>query len=376
MKLHGVLRGLRPVKEDPMNEWEWQLLEEKTSIDHLEIWGIEVRTGSRVRLRPREGGDVMDIALAGQIATIECIEQDYEGKCHVCVVLEKTRDVTWACCASPAIAFFLMPKKSSRLSEEEAREYQPVQKPSILVAGIGNIFLGDDAFGVEVVRRMAGLKLPENVRVSDFGIRGFDLAYALQDGYETTILVDACPHGQPPGTIYVIEPDLKALDDPGAPQAAVEAHSMSPKNVLRMARAMNIELKNILLVGCEPETLGGEEGQMGLSAPVETAVDDAVKLVESLVKRILYGDGPGSKLQFDAVRHPKTMRRRAMENGNGNFNDKDTLFMLGGVALIVFGAGLILSNPIARRYMGQLGVGDLASLALPDLDRYLKLRAM
>ena len=66
----------------------------------------------------------------------------------------------------------------------------------------------------------------------------------------------------------------------------------------------------------------------------------------------------------------------AMENGNGSFNDKDTLFMLGGVALIVFGAGLILTNPIARRYMGQLGIGDLAGLALPDLDRYLKLRAM
>jgi hypothetical protein len=65
-----------------------------------------------------------------------------------------------------------------------------------------------------------------------------------------------------------------------------------------------------------------------------------------------------------------------MENGNGSLNDKDTLFMLGGVALIVFGAGLILTNPIARRYMGQLGVGDLANLALPDLDRYLKLRAM
>jgi hypothetical protein len=65
-----------------------------------------------------------------------------------------------------------------------------------------------------------------------------------------------------------------------------------------------------------------------------------------------------------------------MEDGNGSFNDKDTLFMLGGVALIVFGAGLILTNPIARRYMGQLGVGNLANLALPDLDRYLKLRAM
>lgn len=65
-----------------------------------------------------------------------------------------------------------------------------------------------------------------------------------------------------------------------------------------------------------------------------------------------------------------------MENGNGSFNDKDTLFMLGGVALMVFGAGLILTSPIARRYMGQFGVGDLANLALPDLDRYLKLRAM
>jgi len=70
------------------------------------------------------------------------------------------------------------------------------------------------------------------------------------------------------------------------------------------------------------------------------------------------------------------LRRWAMEKGNGSFNDKDTLFMLGGVALIVFGAGLILTNPTARRYMGQLGVGALASLALPDLDRYLKLRAM
>ena len=76
----------------------------------------------------------------------------------------------------------------------------------------------------------------------------------------------------------------------------VEAHAMNPMSVLRMARAMNIELKNVLLVGCEPETLGGEEGQMGLSAPVEAAVDDAVKLVDSLVNRILSGDGSGSKL--------------------------------------------------------------------------------
>jgi hydrogenase maturation protease len=270
-----------------MNEWEWQLLEEKTPLDHLEISGIEVRSGSRVRLRPRKGGDVMDIALAGQIATIECIEQDYEGKCHVCVVLDNDPGRDMGLLRQPGHRFFFDAEEVEPLSEDEARELKPAQKPTILVAGIGNIFLGDDAFGVEVARRIAGLDLPASVRVADFGIRGFDLAYALQDGYETTILVDACPHGEAPGTLYVIEPDLKALDGPDAAPATVEAHAMNPMNVLRMAKAMNIEIKNVLLVGCEPETLGGEEGQMGLSAPVEAAVDEAVKLVESLVNRIL-----------------------------------------------------------------------------------------
>jgi hydrogenase maturation protease len=275
-----------------MNEWEWQLLEEKMPLDHLEISGIEVRSGSRVRLRPRKGGDVMDIALAGQIATIECIEQDYEGKCHVCVVLDNDPGRDMGLLRQPGHRFFFDAEEVEPLSEDEARELKPAQKPTILVAGIGNIFLGDDAFGVEVARRIAGLDLPASVRVADFGIRGFDLAYALQDGYETTILVDACPHGEAPGTLYVIEPDLKALDGPDAAPATVEAHAMNPMNVLRMAKAMNIEIKNVLLVGCEPETLGGEEGQMGLSAPVEAAVDEAVKLVASLVNRILNGNGP------------------------------------------------------------------------------------
>ena len=277
-----------------MNEWEWQLLEEKTPLDHLELSGIEVRTGSRVRLRPRKGGDVMDIALAGQIATIECIEQDYEGKSHVCVVLDEDPGKDMGLLRQPGHRFFFDAEEVEPLSPEEAAQIPATQKPTILVAGIGNIFLGDDAFGVEVARRLAGRKLPEAVRVADFGIRGFDLAYALQDGYETTILVDACPHGEAPGTLYVIEPDVKLLDDPEAPQAAVEAHAMNPVSVLRMARAMNIEVKNVLLVGCEPETLGGEEGQMGLSAAVEAAVDHAVQLVESMVKKLLNGDGPGS----------------------------------------------------------------------------------
>jgi hydrogenase maturation protease len=280
-----------------VNEWEWQLLEEKTPVDHLEISGIEVRTGSRVRLSPRKGGDVMDIALAGQIATIECIEQDYEGKSHVCVVLDEDPGRDMGLLRQPGHRFFFDAEEVEPLSEEEARQIHSVPKPTILVAGIGNIFLGDDAFGVEVVRRMADVQLPESVRVADFGIRGFDLAYALQDGYETTIPVDACPHGEAPGTLYVIEPDLKVLDDPEAPQAVVEAHAMNPMNVLRMARAMNIEVKNVLLIGCEPETLGGEEGQMGLSVAVEAAVDHAVKLVESIVNKILNGDRLDSNLR-------------------------------------------------------------------------------
>jgi hydrogenase maturation protease len=273
-----------------MNEWEWQLLEDKTAADHLEISGVEVKQGSRVRLRPRPGGDVMDIALTGQVATIESIEQDYEGKQHVCVVLDDDPGKDMGMLRQPGHRFFFDAEEVEPLSPDEIPHAIAVQKPTILVAGIGNIFLGDDAFGVEVVRRLATRKLPDAVRVTDFGIRGFDLAYALQDGYETTILVDACPHGQAPGTLYVIEPDVKTMDDSAPSQPVTDAHAMNPVSVLRMAQAMNIELKNVLLVGCEPETLGGEEGHMGLSGAIEAAVDDAVKLVESLIDKIL-GDG-------------------------------------------------------------------------------------
>jgi len=270
-----------------MNEWEWQLLEDKTALDHLEISGVEVKPGSRVRLRPRPGGDVMDIALRGQTATIECIEQDYEGKRHVCVVLDNDPGRDMGMLRQPGHRFFFDAEEVEPLSPDEVSTITAAQKPAILVAGIGNIFLGDDAFGVEVVRRLATRHLPDAVRVTDFGIRGFDLAYALQDGYETTILVDACPHGQAPGTLYVIEPDLQGMDAAEASQPVADAHAMNPVSILRMAQAMNIEVKNILLVGCEPETLGGEEGQMGLSTAVEAAVDDAVKLVESLIHKIL-----------------------------------------------------------------------------------------
>jgi hydrogenase maturation protease len=161
------------------------------------------------------------------------------------------------------------------------------QSVSILVAGIGNIFMGDDAFGCEVARRLMERTLPEGVRVVDFGIRGFDLAYAIMDGPRVTVFVDATPRGGAPGTVYTIEPDLSELNDAEQGGIMVETHGMNPLKVLAMVKAMGGEFKRILLVGCEPETLGGEEGLMGLSEPVLAAVDEAVGVVESLVAKIL-----------------------------------------------------------------------------------------
>src|SRR4029077_20136764 len=87
------------------------------------------------------------------------------------------------------------------------RRAQAMSGLRILIACVGNIFLGDDGFGVEVARRLAGRPLPEGVVLKDFGIRGFDLTYALLDGYDLTILVDACPRGAAPGTLHLIDPD-------------------------------------------------------------------------------------------------------------------------------------------------------------------------
>jgi hydrogenase maturation protease len=161
--------------------------------------------------------------------------------------------------------------------------------PRILVAGVGNIFLGDDAFGVEVARKLASSPQPEGVRVVDFGIRGFDLAYALLDGYQMAILVDATPRGGPPGTVYLLEPDPDGAEEPGA-GGMVETHGMNPMKVLRLARSLGGPLPSLRVVGCEPATLGSEEEPvMGLSEPVRAAVEEAIRLIESLVATHLDG---------------------------------------------------------------------------------------
>jgi hydrogenase maturation protease len=160
-------------------------------------------------------------------------------------------------------------------------------KPHILIACIGNIFLGDDGFGVEVAKQLLTRRLPDEVHIVDFGIRGFDLAYALLNNYDVTIFVDATPRGEAPGTLYVIEPDLRELNSIEMQTMLVEMHGLDPMKVLAMVKSMGGEFKKVLLVGCEPETLGPEEGQLGLSDSVAAVVTKAVILVESLVTEIL-----------------------------------------------------------------------------------------
>ena len=154
----------------------------------------------------------------------------------------------------------------------------------ILIAGIGNIFLGDDAFGVEVAQQLARRALPDGVQVVDFGIRGLDLAYALLDDYDATIMVDATPRGEAPGTLYVIEPDMDKLDELG--EQSIEAHNLDPVKVLAMVKMLGGQPRRLLVVGCEPAPLESEDGYMGLSEPVQMAVGEAISLIDSLVERI------------------------------------------------------------------------------------------
>jgi hydrogenase maturation protease len=149
---------------------------------------------------------------------------------------------------------------------------------SVLVAGVGNIFMGDDAFGVEVVRCLAQRAMPPWLQVVDFGIRGFDLAYALLDAaHDAAVLVDLVPRGHAPGTLSVIEPRLDALEP--ADVATLEAHGMEPEKVLRLVRALGGTPRPVRIVGCEPSrAVDDQDMAMGLSEPVAAAVEPAALL--------------------------------------------------------------------------------------------------
>ncbi|MFJ9561301.1 hydrogenase maturation protease [Streptomyces fuscichromogenes] len=156
----------------------------------------------------------------------------------------------------------------------------------LLVAGVGNIFLGDDAFGPEVIRALGPRPLPDGARVRDYGIRGMDLAYTLLDGWSVVVLVDAAARGERPGTLSLVEPELPD----GASAAPPEAHGMDPAKVLALAAHLGDEpLPRVLVLACEPGELprGDEDIAPGLSEPVRDAVARAVTALHQLVPALL-----------------------------------------------------------------------------------------
>jgi hydrogenase maturation protease len=243
--------------------------------------GREMAPGSRVRLRPRGGADIFDLALVGRAATVERVEEDMEGGLHLVVALDDDPGRDLGARNQLGHRFFL------GLDEVEPL---PGGEPSraVLVAGVGNVFHGDDGFGVEVVRRLETRTLPPGVDVVDFGIRGIDLMYALGDGYRTVLLVDAAARGHAPGTVTLVEP---GPDGFGA-GVAVDAHGLDPAQVLRLARDNGPVPPRILLVACEPSAQTTDATwEMELSAPVTAAVGEAVRLIERLLEEELTEKG-------------------------------------------------------------------------------------
>jgi hydrogenase maturation protease len=244
----------------------WDELE-RPGPEAVTVDGVELRRRSRVRLRPRAGGDVFDLALAGRVGTVYGIEEDIDGNVQLAVVVDA---------AQPDRRFFFSPA-----------EVEPIVGARILVAGIGNVFLGDDGFGVALAERLAGRPLPEGIELVDFGIRGMDLAYALLEGYDAAVLLDATPRGEPPGTLYVIEPDVQAAG------VAPDAHGMDPVTVLALARTLGGTPPRTLVVGCEPLTrMSADDDEIvaALSEPVRGALDEATRLVEALLDDLTKGE--------------------------------------------------------------------------------------
>jgi hydrogenase maturation protease len=250
------------------------------------IAGVTVRRGSRVLLRPRAGGDIFDQALAGRVAIVEGLDESMEETIHVAVTLEDDPGRDLGDSRYLGHRFFFAVDEVEPLGIVGDALPRPT---SILVAGIGNVFLGDDGFGVAVAQRLAELPLPAGVDVRDFGIRGMDLAYAMQNSYDVVVMIDAAPRGSPPGTLFVIDAEIDA-DGP----AEIDTHGMNPVKVLALARALGRVPPRVFVVACEPEriisTEQWDEMEMQLTPVVQAAVGEAVTLVEKLIGELQSSD--------------------------------------------------------------------------------------
>jgi hydrogenase maturation protease len=295
-RLHGAVRSLRPIDTPSVSDADLDTdteteTETENGIDSTVPWwdpgqdssfdpfsdtmkigGVEVGNGTRVRLKPSRRADAHDLFYADRLATVKGVFNDVDGDRHVAVALDD----------DPAADMLEWQGRFLYFHPDEIEVLKDKKDQRVLVAGIGNIFLSDDGFGVEVVKHLDAATLPaeaqDGVTISDFGIRGVHLSYELLDGYDALVLIDAMPLDEPPGTVVLFEPDVESIDP-----TSVDAHSMSPAVVLGLLAGMGGHVPRVLVVGCQPLTL--EEG-IGLSDPVTAAIAPAVDTVHRVLTDI------------------------------------------------------------------------------------------
>ena len=157
-------------------------------------------------------------------------------------------------------------------------------KKRVMIAGIGNIFMKDDGFGSAVVQKMSHKQFPEGVELKDFGTGGLKLAYDLMKGYDGLIFIDASARGGTPGTMYLIEPsedDFSGDLEQGGP---INPHDADPATVLRFVKSIGAWPGKVSIIACEPQTT--EDFSIGLSESVNTAIDQAIEMVDELIQQI------------------------------------------------------------------------------------------
>lgn len=175
-------------------------------------------------------------------------------------------------------------RNSAGIGIEEKKSSVPAKKKRVMIAGVGNMFMKDDGFGSVVIQKMLDKKFPEGVEIKDFGTGGLKLAYDLMKGYDGLILLDASVRGEKPGTLYVIEPDEHEINPDLEQGGPIDPHGADPATVLRFVKSIGSWPGKVLIVACEPETI--EDFEIGLSEPVNAVVDNAVEMVEGIIKEI------------------------------------------------------------------------------------------
>ncbi|MDQ6843721.1 MAG: hydrogenase maturation protease [Bacteroidota bacterium] len=170
------------------------------------------------------------------------------------------------------------------MSIKPTQEEPPNNRKRVMIAGVGNMFMKDDGFGGAVIKKILNKEFPEGVEVKDFGTGGLKLAYDLMKGYDGLILLDASQRGEKPGTLYVIEPEEGSIESNLEDGGPIDPHGSDPATILRFVKGIGAWPAKVLIVACEPSTV--EDFEIGLTDPVNEAVDRAVEIIDDLLKDI------------------------------------------------------------------------------------------